>query len=147
MKKADYLPNDGGVSLAVKLRQFRLKAGFTQQNIAEILNISRSAYTYYETGKTSPDAATLNRIARIYDISIEDFFLDQPVDSSPNILKSPEPKRAPKKARPDPQRVGELSSEEKAIIAFLRDRGVPMSSALDVLKDYFIPLDEKYKGY
>ena len=49
--------------LATKLKRYRLQVGFTQKNVAEVLNISRSTYTYYELGKTSPDPATLNHIA------------------------------------------------------------------------------------
>ena len=52
--------------LAARLRQARLQAGYSQQNIADALNVNRATYTYYETGKTSPDPITLGRIARIF---------------------------------------------------------------------------------
>ena len=51
--------------LAERLRQARLQAGYSQQNIADALNVNRATYTYYETGKTSPDPVTLGKIARI----------------------------------------------------------------------------------
>ena len=47
--------------LAERLRQARLQAGYSQQNIADALNVNRATYTYYETGKTSPDPVTLKR--------------------------------------------------------------------------------------
>ena len=135
-------------SLALRLRKFRIDAGFSQKNVADMLNVSRSTYTYYETGKTTPDPATLNRIARLLGVSIEDFFSEDFELPSPLLLRDAvENRRSPKRVRPDPQKVGELTSGEKAIVAFLRDRSVPADSALDVLKDHFEPLDEGRKIY
>ena len=36
-----------------RLRSLRLSMGLTQMQVAEALNIDRSTYTYYETGKTN----------------------------------------------------------------------------------------------
>ena len=55
----------GGYCLGPCLRKLRLKAGYSQKNVADLLNVSRSTYTYYETGKTSPDPFTLNRPAAV----------------------------------------------------------------------------------
>lgn len=38
-----------------RLRELRIKSGYTQSQIAKILNIDRSTYSYYEIGKTTPD--------------------------------------------------------------------------------------------
>ena len=61
--------------LGERLRYLRQKNGLTQRKVAEILNIDRSTYTYYETGKTSPDASSLKRLARMFDVSV-DYILD-----------------------------------------------------------------------
>ena len=103
--------------LADRLRQARLQAGYSQQNVADALNVNRATYTYYETGKTSPDPVTLGRIARICGAPIE-FFFEEESDMSAGILTDRE--RCPKKAQPDPQRIGELTAEEKSLIALLR---------------------------
>ena len=73
--------NFGGSNgfLADRLRQARLQAGYSQQNIADALNVNRATYTYYETGKTTPDPVTLGRIARICGAPIEFFFEEEPV--------------------------------------------------------------------
>lgn len=136
-------------TLPVMLRQFRIQAGFSQQNVADILNVSRSTYTYYETGKTTPDPNTLNRIAQLLGVSLEDFFPDEPIPppASGLLCDYIENRRSPKKVRPDPQKIGELTAGEKAIVAFLRDRNVPTDRALDVLKDFFELLDEDRKIY
>lgn len=54
------------------LRYYREKCGYTQQYVADLLNIERSTYTYYETGKTMPDIRTLMTIAKIFGVSYTD---------------------------------------------------------------------------
>lgn len=131
--------------LATKLKRFRLQVGFTQKNVAEILNISRSTYTYYELGKTSPDPATLNRIARLFGLSVEEFFEDEvPVQS--DMLYDSGAKRVSKKTKVDPEKIGDLTTSEKSIVAFLRDRQVPPGDALETLKARY-SIEIKRRGY
>lgn len=144
MKKIDGFVNDPESTLAERLRGFRLRAGFSQQNIADVLNVSRSTYTYYETGKTSPDPATLNRIAKILGVSLEEFF---PENGSGTILEDSEGKRPSKTVCPDPQRVGELSAGEKTLIAFVRDNRFPPEAAIDALKRLRDRLEDERKTY
>lgn len=132
MKRVKYLPSDGN-SLAEKLRKYRLQAGFSQENIARQLNVSRSAYTYYEMGTTSPDPATLNRIAKIFKVPLEDFFSSEESELAAKDSESLPP-RPPRKPKPDPKRIGELSSGERNIIAFLRDKDISPEDALEVLQ-------------
>lgn len=54
------------------LRYYREKCGYTQQNVADQLNIERSTYTYYETGKTMPDIRTLMTLAKIFGVNYTD---------------------------------------------------------------------------
>lgn len=59
------------IQLANNLRRLRTENGCTQEQIAEKLNISRQAYSNYETGKRVPDIDILIRIADIYEVSLE----------------------------------------------------------------------------
>lgn len=43
----------------------------TQDDVAKFLGISRSGYTYYETGKSLPSIDTLKKLAAIYDTTID----------------------------------------------------------------------------
>ncbi len=48
------------------LRDLRKKhSNFSQQEMADMLNISRSTYTYYETGKSEPGQEKLKKICDI----------------------------------------------------------------------------------
>lgn len=60
--------------LAKSIKLFRLYNGYTQKQVADILNIERSTYAYYESGKSVPDIETIIKLARLYNISI-DFLL------------------------------------------------------------------------
>lgn len=59
-------------SIAWTLKKFRENSGYTQQQMADALNIDRSTYAYYETGKTNPSLGTLMKIKDILNVSLED---------------------------------------------------------------------------
>lgn len=100
--------------MAKTLRKLRLKAGYTQQNIADALNINRSTYTYYETGKTTPDLHTLSMLAKMYGVSAVVFLEDE------MSLEDVGKKRPKKRVYDNPDMIGELSSKEKSLIALIR---------------------------
>lgn len=60
-----------------RLRELRIKSGYTQNQIAKILNIDRSTYSYYEIGKTMPDISVLLTLAKIFNISINELLADE----------------------------------------------------------------------
>ncbi len=59
------------IQLAANLRRLRNDHNYTQTQIGEKLNISRQAYSNYETGKRIPDIDMLIRIADIYQVTLE----------------------------------------------------------------------------
>ncbi|WP_242857579.1 MULTISPECIES: helix-turn-helix transcriptional regulator [Clostridia] len=70
-------PVNGGVALAniqlVKnLKRYRTARKLTQKELGKMLNISRQAYSNYETGKRTPDLDLLLKIAQIYNITLDD---------------------------------------------------------------------------
>lgn len=56
------------------LTMFRKQKGYTQAQMAEKLEISRSSYTNYEAGNRSPDLEGLERISEILDCSLDELF-------------------------------------------------------------------------
>lgn len=54
-----------------RLREIRMKCGFTQQNMANQLNISLNAYQKYEQGERSPSLDCLVSIADIFNVSLD----------------------------------------------------------------------------
>lgn len=59
------------IQLAANLRRLRNDHNYTQMLIGRKLNISRQAYSNYETGKRIPDIDMLIRIADIYHVTLE----------------------------------------------------------------------------
>ena len=110
--------------LAERLRQARLQAGYSQQNIADALNVNRATYTYYETGKTSPDPVTLGKIARICGAPIEFFFEEEDTPTGPCSLRTES--AAPRSPFPTPTRLGSSPQTKKSSLpCYARRRQFP----------------------
>lgn len=57
------------MNFAERLRQARIKRGYTQQQIADKMGITNSTYCGYETGKRQPDVAKIKQLANILNVS------------------------------------------------------------------------------
>ena len=64
------------IQLANNLRFLRTKHKLTQDDLSSLLNISRQAFSNYETSKRTPDLDSLLHISRFYRISIDELVLD-----------------------------------------------------------------------
>lgn len=54
-----------------KLKELRKNSALTQKQIADVLGIDRSTYSYYENGKASPSLAVLLRIAKVFNVTLD----------------------------------------------------------------------------
>ena len=54
--------------LAHRLRQLRLSKGLTQEELAEVLHISKETISRYESGLREPSISTLAAIVDFYDV-------------------------------------------------------------------------------
>lgn len=52
------------------LKRYRKLAGLRQDDIARVIGLDRSAYAYYENGKTEPSIENLKRIAMAFGVDI-----------------------------------------------------------------------------
>lgn len=104
-------------NLQKTLRNVRLACGFSQDEVAKVLQINRTTYTYYENGKTTPDVQALRILAEFYGISAVVFmFPEKYANMDVRRLKS----RVQAHPLPDPQRFGELTPEEKSVVKAYR---------------------------
>ena len=90
--------------LGERLRRLREKTEYTQQQIANALHIDRSTYTYYETGRTTPDNFTLLALVNIFHTTLDSLFHPDG--------RAPEP--------PSGQSLYSLSKSEKQLLACYR---------------------------
>lgn len=60
--------------MAKGLKQCRLDAGFTQEQVSDALNISQEVISQYETGARKISLDTAKKLADLYSVSVDDFF-------------------------------------------------------------------------
>lgn len=59
------------MEIGSKLKKFRLEKKLTQENVANILNVSRSTISSWEVGRSYPDLDNLVAISDLYDVSLD----------------------------------------------------------------------------
>lgn len=60
-----------------KLKSLRIKNEYSQETLAEMINVSRQAVTKWETGNGMPDIENLKLIADIFDVTIDSLVRDE----------------------------------------------------------------------
>ena len=65
--------------------------GFSQEEIAEMIGISRQAYAKWESGKTVPDIDKSNLLAQVYGGTIDSLIKEEEVDGK-TVLPAPKGK-------------------------------------------------------
>jgi transcriptional regulator with XRE-family HTH domain len=77
------------------VRQIRKERGLSQQALSELAGINKVTLVHIETGKSSPNVDTLEKLARALDVEVADFFPKaEPSLFSPESV-SPEQGRHP----------------------------------------------------
>ena len=65
------------MSLGEKLKQARLTKNFSQEYMAEVLQISQKTYSNFENNKTKPDFSQIEEISKVLETSILEFLSDK----------------------------------------------------------------------
>ena len=60
------------VAIHGNLKQLRHSRGWTQEEVARQMALTRQAVSSHESGRTQPDLETLKRYAEVYQVSIQD---------------------------------------------------------------------------
>jgi len=61
------------------LKKFRLAKNFTQEQVANRLNINIQTVSRWECGTTLPDALTLPILAKLYEVTVDDFYKENSI--------------------------------------------------------------------
>lgn len=59
-----------------KLKKLRIKSEYSQEQLAELLNVSRQAITKWESGKGMPDISNLKMIANLFEVTLDSLIDD-----------------------------------------------------------------------
>ena len=65
-----------------RLKVIRAERDWTQANLADELGVSRQTVNAIEKGKFDPSLPLAFKVARLFDLSIEDIFQDSPTAST-----------------------------------------------------------------
>lgn len=99
-----------------RLALLRTAHGMSQEQVAKVLNVSRSTYSYYESGKSAPSLDSLRLLIRLFCPEDSDYLLliDHPEgeDAPSKMLHSDMAEKAPPLAA--------LSRAEKQVVAYVR---------------------------
>ncbi|MEI3577808.1 MAG: helix-turn-helix transcriptional regulator [Acutalibacteraceae bacterium] len=110
--------------LGLKLKYYRESCELSQQQIANALNVDRSTYTYYETGKTTPSASTLLKLSKIFNVPCSIFLesINQELDLNSLVADSVDNKKSRDTTRSyeSDEKIYDLSKEEKDILIAYR---------------------------
>lgn len=88
--------------------------GLSQQQVAALINVNRSTYAYYETGKSNPKLDVLQKIAAIYGKTV-----DELLGKNDIAMISAPPSKYASGWNADTN-VSQLSDFEKAVLLKLR---------------------------
>ena len=66
--------------------------GYSQEAIAEKIDISRQAYAKWESGATIPDIEKCKRLADIYGVTLDSLIKTETIDGKDTILPAPKGK-------------------------------------------------------
>lgn len=59
-------------NIASNITEYRRKAGLTQKDLGDMLNVSPQAVSKWENGQAEPDTATIKRLCSIFGISTDE---------------------------------------------------------------------------
>lgn len=70
------------IAFSARLKQLRLEKGFSQKDIAKILNMHHVNYGRYERGDSRPSADTLTKLADALDVSVDYLLEGEEIDAA-----------------------------------------------------------------
>lgn len=74
------------MSLEKNLKTYRKAANFSQEKMAELLNVSRQAVTKWETGAGTPDITNLVAISKLFHVTIDELLSQSPIPLQQEFL-------------------------------------------------------------
>ena len=109
------------MTLGERIAYYRKKAGYSQEGLAEQLNVSRQAISKWETGEATPDAERIIALAAVLGISTDTLLLGKEEPESPyteaETVRQPAP--MPEWLDHLPRYIGRLFREKGYIAGYI----------------------------
>lgn len=104
---------------AENLKKYRKLSGFRQDDIAKVIGLDRSAYAYYENGKTEPSIDNLKKIAKMLGVDMNTL-LSFDVPEPATAVCNSEPNAYAVADSLQENELGKCTAEERYIVACYR---------------------------
>ena len=81
------------MEIGKKLKDARMRSGFTQESVAEKVNVSRQTISNWENEKSYPDTISVIELSNLYSISLDELLkgdekMMEHLEESTNVVKS-----------------------------------------------------------
>ncbi|MEN4769155.1 HTH-type transcriptional regulator PuuR [Duffyella gerundensis] len=73
-----------------RLSQIRQEKGLSQRRVAELSGLTHSAISTIEQDKVSPAVSTLQKLLKVYNLSLSEFFSEPVIAAAPKVVIRPE---------------------------------------------------------
>ena len=73
------------MNIGMTIKKYRKKRDLTQEQLSEYLNVSVSAVSQWESGKTLPDVSMLLALANFFDVTLDELFDRTSIDKEKEI--------------------------------------------------------------
>ncbi len=105
--------------LRENLKRFRILNGLTQQQVADLLGIERTAYASYELGRTGMSISNLCKLAKYFGVSLDEMVYSEPGVST-NYQPSVASDNCPMLFRGECRDIGYITRDERYFIMLYR---------------------------
>lgn len=104
------------------LRKYRKACGYNQSQVADVLGLERSAYSYYECGKTEPNVYSLVKLAKMFGVDVNSIvgFECEAKDDEKTLKVANDIAQEYASCVENVKSLGGCSAEEKLLIAYFR---------------------------
>lgn len=69
-----------------RLAEIRQQMGLSQRRVAELSGLTHSAISTIEQDKVSPAVSTLQKLLKVYGLSLSAFFAEKVIDAAPKVV-------------------------------------------------------------
>ena len=125
------------MTFAEKLLHLRKREGYSQEELANILDVSRQAISRWEVGTAVPDSSNLLHISKLFGVST-DFLLNDDYDSDNDLPKVKEQNKILQMNLSKIAIIGQVAALNVAMQPFYEIQSARMSRIEFLLK--FVPL-------
>lgn len=121
------------MNIAENLKKIRKKCALTQNDIADSFGISRSTYTYWELGKSTPSYKDLIKLSKLFDVPVQTLLLGEEPDEAVKKVVRP----THDLSEPQDDILGYLKKDEQLLlIAFRLLENDDKPEALELLRKF-----------